>query len=76
MRPHNVTFDPDKIGPFSFEVAWDGPDGVSEFDRYTVAIGIRRKTPQTIGKQLYISVRFGKCAGLKITLKMLFITSF
>jgi receptor-type tyrosine-protein phosphatase beta len=48
LRPHNVTFNPDKIGPYSFEVEWDGPDGVSEFDRYTAAITIRRKTPQTI----------------------------
>ncbi len=50
LRPHNVTFNPDKIGPYGFEVEWGGPDGVSEFDRYTVAISIRRKTPQTIGK--------------------------
>ncbi len=44
LRPHNVTFNPDKIGPYSFEVEWEGPEGgVSEFDRYTVAIGKRRK---------------------------------
>ena len=50
LRPHNVTFNPNKIGPYSFEVEWEGPDGESEFDRYTVAIGIRRKTPQTIDR--------------------------
>ena len=38
LRPHNVTFNPDKIGPYNFEVQWEGPEGVSEFDMYTVAI--------------------------------------
>ena len=61
LRPHNVTFDPEKIGPYSFTVRWDGPDGVSEFDRYTVAIGIRRKTPQTIGKIILNLTEGGVC---------------
>jgi len=54
LRPYNVTFDPASIGPNFFEVRWSGPSGESEFDRYQVAIGIRRKTPQIIerGKQL------------------------
>ena len=51
LRPHNVTFDAENIGPYSFTVKWSGPAGISEFDRYQVAIGIRRKTPQIIGKR-------------------------
>merc|ERR1719412_2740794 len=57
LRPHNVTFDPLSVGPASFTVRWSGPDGISEFDRYQVAIGIRRKTPQIVdrGKELVAS---------------------
>merc|ERR1712012_495685 len=57
LRPHNVTFDPLSVGPDSFTVRWSGPDGISEFDRYQVAIGIRRKTPQIVdrGKDLVAS---------------------
>ena len=57
LRPHNVTFDPLSVGPDSFTVRWSGPDGISEFDRYQVAIGIRRKTPQIVdrGKELVAS---------------------
>ena len=47
-RPHNVTFDPAKIGSNFFEVSWSGPKEITEFDRYQVAIGIRRKTPQNV----------------------------
>jgi len=36
LRPHNVTFDPETIGPDYFTVRWSGPDGISEFDRYQV----------------------------------------
>lgn len=35
-RPHNVTFDPNEIGPDSFEVRWSGPRELTEFDRYQV----------------------------------------
>jgi hypothetical protein len=38
LRPHNVTFDPETIGPDYFTVRWSGPDGISEFDRYQVTI--------------------------------------
>merc|ERR1719412_3523537 len=57
LRPHNVTFAPQSIGPTSFSVRWSGPIGISEFDRYQVAIGIRRKTPQIVdrGKELVAS---------------------
>lgn len=48
LRPHNVTFDPESIGPNFFSVRWSGPVGISEFNRYQVAIGIRRKTPHFI----------------------------
>ncbi len=44
LRPQNVTFNPDKIQPYSFEVEWEGPEGVSEFDGYTVAIDINGTT--------------------------------
>ena len=47
-RPFNVTFDLSRIRPNSFEVRWSGPRIFTEFDRYQVAIGIRRKTPQII----------------------------
>ena len=57
-RPHNVSFDPDSIGPDSFEVIWSGPREFTEFDRYQVAIGIRRKTPQIIEKGTPLRARF------------------
>ena len=57
-RPHNVSFDPDSIGPDSFEVIWSGPREFTEFDRYQVAIGIRRKTPQIIEKGQALRARF------------------
>jgi len=58
LRPHNVTFNPRDIGPNFFSVAWSGPRGVSEFDRYQVAIGIRRKTPQIILRGQPLVARF------------------
>ena len=39
LRPHNVTFAPQSIGPTSFSVRWSGPIGISEFDRYQVRRG-------------------------------------
>jgi len=56
--PHNVTFDADSIGPDSFTVRWSGPSGISEFDRYQVAIGIRRKTPQIIERGTPLEAEF------------------
>ena len=56
-RPHNVSFDPDRIGPDFFEVSWSGPRELTEFDRYQVAIGIRRKTPQIIDRGAPLKVR-------------------
>ena len=52
LRPYNVTFNQASITTDSFTVEWDGPDPsqVSEYDRYQVAIGIRRKSPQIIEK--------------------------
>ena len=35
-RPSNVTFDPNSIGPDTFEVRWSGPTQATEFDRYQV----------------------------------------
>ena len=54
----NVTFDPINIGPNFFSVKWSEPRGVSEFDRYQVAIGIRRKTPQIILRGNPLVARF------------------
>merc|ERR1712110_1050919 len=48
LRPNNVTFD--QIGPDFFSVRWSGPTGISEFDRYQVAIDSRRNNPQIIEK--------------------------
>jgi receptor-type tyrosine-protein phosphatase beta len=47
-RPYNVTFDESTTGADFFEVRWSGPREITEFDRYQVAIGIRRKTPQIV----------------------------
>ena len=57
LRPHNVTFDPLSVGSDSFTVRWSAPEGPSEFDRYQVAIGTSRKTPQIVerGKELVAS---------------------
>jgi len=54
MGPYNVTVDPETIGTDYFSVRWEGPKDLSVFDRYQVAIGIRRKSPQIIerGQQL------------------------
>ncbi len=57
-RPHNVTFNPDLIGETSFQVSWSGPREITEFDRYQVAIGIRRKTPQIIERGDPLTARF------------------
>ena len=57
-RPHNVSFNPDLIGPDSFEVSWSEPRELTEFDRYQVAIGIRRKTPQIIERGAPLKARF------------------
>ena len=58
LRPHNVTFNTNNIGTDSFSVRWSGPQGISEFDRYQVAIGIRRKTPQIIERGQQLVARF------------------
>jgi len=57
-RPHNVSFDMNQIGPDYFEVSWSGPRELTEFDRYQVAIGIRRKTPQIIERGAPLKARF------------------
>ena len=57
-RPHNVTFDPTKIGPDSFEVSWSEPIEITEFDQYQVAIGIKRKSPQIIERGAPLTAKF------------------
>ena len=57
-RPSNVTFDLNSIGPDTFEVRWSGPTQATEFDRYQVAIGIRRKTPQNIDRGSPLRAKF------------------
>ena len=49
LRPSNVTFHPDKITSYSFEVMWDVPDGVTEFDRFSVSIINSEKASKVIG---------------------------
>jgi len=39
-KPHNVSVDPNSVGPNSFEVIWSRPKEFTEFDRYQVAIDI------------------------------------
>ena len=48
LRPHNGTIE--NVGSKSLTVSWSAPQGISEFDRYQVAIRSRRKTPQIIGR--------------------------
>jgi cadherin 5 type 2 (VE-cadherin) len=57
-RPYNVTFDLETIEPYAFEVRWSGPREITEFDRYQVAIGIRRKTPQIVDRGATLKARF------------------
>jgi len=57
-RPYNVTFDAESIEPYAFEVRWSGPREITEFDRYQVAIGIRRKTPQVVERGAELKARF------------------
>ena len=58
LRPHNVTFD--QIGQDFFSVRWSGPTGISEFDRYHVAIDSRRNNPQIIEKGQPLVARFAE----------------
>jgi len=58
LRPHNVTFDQETIGPYKFAVRWSGPAGISEFDRYQVAIGIKRKTPKIVERGQSLEASF------------------
>jgi len=44
--------------PYAFEVRWSGPREITEFDRYQVAIGIRRKTPQIVDRGATLKARF------------------
>jgi cadherin 5 type 2 (VE-cadherin) len=45
-RPSNVTFDPNSIGPDTFEVRWSGPTQATEFDRYQVSRDIHYRVNQ------------------------------
>ena len=45
LRPRNVTFDRRLVTSDSFEVRWEEPKGISEFDRYHVSVGTGRQPP-------------------------------
>lgn len=45
LKPLKITFDKDKITPYSFEVHWEAPSGKSEFDKYQISLGTVRKQP-------------------------------
>ena len=57
-RPYNVTFNNESIEPYAFEVCWSRPREITEFDRYQVAIGIQRKTPQIVDHGATLRARF------------------
>lgn len=50
LPPTNATFDSNRLAPFSFDVRWDPPKQLSEFDRYQVALGIRNTVRYLINK--------------------------
>ena len=49
LQPSNVTFNLDTITPYSFEVIWNVPDGVTEIDRFSVSIINAGKASKVIG---------------------------
>ncbi|KAG8237365.1 hypothetical protein J437_LFUL017488 [Ladona fulva] len=54
LRPVNVTFDPAFITSNSFQVEWEAPKGISEFDKYQVSLtitGNRRQAPISRNKE-------------------------
>lgn len=50
LPPTNATYDVNRLAPFSFDVRWDPPQKLSEFDRYQVALGIRNTVRYLINK--------------------------
>lgn len=50
LPPTNATYDANRLAPFSFDVRWDPPQKLSEFDRYQVALGIRNTVRYLINK--------------------------
>ncbi|XP_054716929.1 tyrosine-protein phosphatase 10D-like [Uloborus diversus] len=50
LPPTNVTYDKNKLESFAFDVRWDPPKKLSEFDRYQVALGIRNTVRYLIDK--------------------------
>ncbi|XP_046394393.1 tyrosine-protein phosphatase 10D isoform X1 [Ischnura elegans] len=51
LRPVNVSFDPLYITSRSFQVEWEPPNGISEFDKYQVSITVRRQAPITRNRE-------------------------
>ncbi|XP_066970280.1 tyrosine-protein phosphatase 10D-like isoform X2 [Macrobrachium rosenbergii] len=44
LAPRNMTFDPKSVTPNSFVVRWEAPVGKTEFNRYQLSLGMKKKT--------------------------------
>ncbi|CAG0893051.1 unnamed protein product [Darwinula stevensoni] len=50
LPPRNVTAVRPTLGTDSFQITWNLPNGVTEYDRFTVALGLRRHTFHAVDK--------------------------
>lgn len=50
LTPTNITYDKNRLASYSFDVRWDPPSLLSEFDRYQVSLGIRNTFRYLVNK--------------------------
>lgn len=50
LPPAGLTLSRATVTPTSFDVVWDPPESLSEFDRYQVSLGLQNASPRTVFK--------------------------
>ncbi|XP_068211170.1 tyrosine-protein phosphatase 10D-like isoform X1 [Palaemon carinicauda] len=48
LAPRNITFDPKSVTPYSFVAKWEAPVGKTEFNRYQLSLGVKKKVTPLI----------------------------
>ncbi|XP_068211169.1 tyrosine-protein phosphatase 10D-like isoform X2 [Palaemon carinicauda] len=48
LAPRNITFDPKTVTPYSFIAKWEAPVGKTEFNRYQLSLGVKKKVTPLI----------------------------